>query len=555
MSSVVTLNDGNKLPLVGLGLWKIPNETASDQVYQAIKQGYRAFDGATDYGNEKEVGLGFKKAIDEGLVKREDLVVITKLWNTFHHPDNVVKNLNKNLEDLGVDYIDLYYIHFPIAQKFIPIEEQYPPHFGTKDYLEFEDVPILDTWRALEKLVEAGKIKSLGISNFSGALIQDLLRGAKIKPVALQIEHHPYLVQDRLVEYAQKQGIQVVAYSSFGPLSFVDLGQDLAKSTPPLFENDTILNIAKKHGKTPSQILLRWATQRGIAVIPKSSNPERLLQNLTVEDFDLTEGELKEISGLDKNLRFNDPYTWSGSGYKRLEKSRSHRIAWLLEELNLEYTLKLYHRAGGVLAPPELKKIFPLGKSPILELNYDNGSKPIILAESGHIINYLIENFDSEGKLTPSTPEGKQKVDYYLHFSEGTLGSHLTYVAVHNVGVSKAPFYVRPIISGFVGKLNELYGFKEIKACVEFLESELSKESKNNTSSSQEIFLVENKLTGADVILWFNIHILLESGRVEGLVRQDYPSLSKWLTQMNERKGLKDANEKIETLGEGEYPV
>lgn len=314
MSSIVTLNNGTKAPLVGLGLWKIPNEVAADQVYQAIKQGYRLFDGATDYGNEVEVGQGIKKALDEGIVKRDELVIVSKLWNSFHHPNNVVKNLDKNLKDLQLDYLDIYYIHFPIAQKFVPIEEKYPPAFGTGDKLEFEDVPILDTYRALEKLVDEGKIKSIGVSNFSGALLQDLLRGARIKPVALQIEHHPYLVQDRLIKYAQSQGILVVAYSSFGPLSFIELGSDVAKTTPPLFENKVIKDIASNHNKTPSQILLRWATQRGIAVIPKSSNKERLLQNLTVEGFDLTADELEKISSLDKGLRFNDPYSWNNQG-------------------------------------------------------------------------------------------------------------------------------------------------------------------------------------------------------------------------------------------------
>ncbi|ODQ60791.1 hypothetical protein WICANDRAFT_40273 [Wickerhamomyces anomalus NRRL Y-366-8] len=316
MSSVATLNNGLKYPLVGLGLWKIPNEVAAEQVYQAIKQGYRAFDGATDYGNEVEVGQGIKKALDEGLVKREELVIISKLWNTFHHPKNVPINLNKNLKDLQLDYIDLYYIHFPIATKFIPIESKYPPAFGfeNEEGFEFEDVPLLDTYRALEEQVKLGKIKSIGVSNFSGALLQDLLRGAKIKPVALQIEHHPYLVQDRLIQYAQSQKIQVVAYSSFGPLSFIELDSELAKTTPPLFENEVIKKIASNHNKTPSQILLRWATQRGIAVIPKSSNKERLLQNLTVENFDLTKDELKEILSLDKGLRFNDPWTWKNAG-------------------------------------------------------------------------------------------------------------------------------------------------------------------------------------------------------------------------------------------------
>lgn len=315
MSNCITLNNGVSMPQIGLGCWKIPNKVAAQQVYEAIKLGYRLFDGATDYGNEVEIGQGIKKAIDEGLVKRSDLFIISKLWNNFHHPNNVPINLKKNLEDLQLDYLDLYYIHFPIATKFIPIEEKYPPNFGLEGAtsFEFENVPLLDTYRALEKLVDQGLIKSLGVSNFSGALLQDLLRGARIKPVALQIEHHPYLTQERLVKYCANENIKVVAYSSFGPQSFIELGHEGAKKAKPLFEHEKILSIAKKHNKTPSEVLLRWATQRGLAVIPKSSNPERLLVNLKVNEFDLSDEEIADISSLNLNLRFNDPWTWLDS--------------------------------------------------------------------------------------------------------------------------------------------------------------------------------------------------------------------------------------------------
>lgn len=320
MSRVVALNNNLKMPLVGLGCWKIPNEVCATQVYEAIKIGYRLFDGAEDYGNEKEVGQGIRKAIDEGIVKREDLFVVSKLWNSFHHPKNVKLALKRTLDDMGLDYLDLFYIHFPLAFKFVPFEEKYPPglYTGAQDekngVLTQENVPILDTYRALEGLVDEGLIKSIGISNFSAALVMDLLRGCRIKPVALQIEHHPYLTQERLVKYVKSQGIQVVAYSSFGPQSFIEMGSDLAKTTPPLFENPTIVKIAKKYGKevTPSQVLLRWATQNDVAVIPKSSKKERLAKNLKIDNIvTLSEEDLKEISSLNKGIRFNDPYTWS----------------------------------------------------------------------------------------------------------------------------------------------------------------------------------------------------------------------------------------------------
>ncbi|RCK64783.1 NAD(P)H-dependent D-xylose reductase I,II [Candida viswanathii] len=311
-SPTIKLNSGYEMPLVGFGCWKVTNATAADQIYNAIKTGYRLFDGAEDYGNEKEVGEGINRAIKDGLVKREELFITSKLWNNFHDPKNVEVALNKTLSDLNLDYVDLFLIHFPIAFKFVPIEEKYPPGFycGDGDKFHYEDVPLLDTWKALEKLVDAGKIKSIGISNFTGALIYDLIRGATIKPAVLQIEHHPYLQQPKLIEYVQKQGIAITGYSSFGPQSFLELESKRALDTPTLFQHETIKSIADKHGKSPAQVLLRWATQRGIAVIPKSNSPDRLAQNLSVVDFDLTQEDLDEIAKLDIGLRFNDPWDW-----------------------------------------------------------------------------------------------------------------------------------------------------------------------------------------------------------------------------------------------------
>ncbi|CAI5759856.1 unnamed protein product [Candida verbasci] len=312
----IKLNSGHSMPQIGFGCWKLDESSASEQIYNAIKEGYRLFDGAEDYGNEKQVGQGIKKAIDEGLVKREELFIVSKLWNSYHDPKNVEIALDKTLSDLGLDYLDLFLIHFPISFKFVPIEEKYPPGFycGDGDNFHYENVPILNTWNALEKLVKAGKIKSIGISNFNGSLIYDLLRGIRsqggIEPSVLQIEHHPYLQQPRLIEYVQGQGIAVTAYSSFGPQSFIELESKKAKDTPTLFEHDTIKSIADKHGKSPAQVLLRWATQHGIAVIPKSNNPKRLGQNLNVNDFKLSDEDIKEIAKLDIGLRFNDPWDW-----------------------------------------------------------------------------------------------------------------------------------------------------------------------------------------------------------------------------------------------------
>ena len=159
----------------------------------------------------------------------------------------------------------------------------------------------------MEQLVDNGLCKSIGVSNFRGVLLMDLLRYAKVRPAALQIEHHPYLMQEGLVKYAQEEGIAVTAYSSFGPQSFLELDMQQAKDAPLLLEHPTIRKIADSNGKTPAQILLRWATQRNVAVIPKSNNKDRLAQNLDVLGFDLGEEDMKAIKAIDKGLRFNDP--------------------------------------------------------------------------------------------------------------------------------------------------------------------------------------------------------------------------------------------------------
>ena len=265
-----------------------------------------------DYGNETESGQGVARAIKDGLVKREELFLVSKLWNSFHDKERVEPICKKQLADWGIDYFDLYIVHFPISLKYVDPSVRYPPGWN---YDEKSFVPgtasIQDTWTAMEGLVNKGLAKSIGISNMNASLILDMLRYAKIAPATLQIEHHPYLTQEGLIDFAQKEKIAVTAYSSFGPQSFIELDMQKAKDTPLLFDNPTIKTIAEKHSKTPAQVLLRWATQRNIAVIPKSNNQARLAQNLDVTSFDMSKSELEEISGLNKNLRFNDPISVS----------------------------------------------------------------------------------------------------------------------------------------------------------------------------------------------------------------------------------------------------
>jgi len=307
----VKLSNGKEMPIVGFGLWKVDNATCADTVYNAIKTGYRLFDGACDYGNEKEVGDGIKKAIQDGLVKREELFIVSKLWNSFHDKERVKPICKKQLQDYGIDYFDLYVIHFPIALKYVDPSVKYPPSWTSEaDKVEFSKTPLADTYAAMEELYEEGLIKAIGVSNYNGALILDLTRYAKVLPQCLQIEHHPYLVQQDLLNLTKELGIAVTAYSSFGPASFVELDMTSAKNTALLFDQQDVQAIAKKHNKSPGQILLRWATQRGIAVIPKSNNPDRLAQNLDVCSFDLEKEDIEKISSLDKGLRFNNPLNY-----------------------------------------------------------------------------------------------------------------------------------------------------------------------------------------------------------------------------------------------------
>ncbi|KAF2456302.1 putative NAD(P)H-dependent D-xylose reductase xyl1 [Lineolata rhizophorae] len=302
----IKLNNGKEMPSVGLGLWKLDNDIAADTIYEAIKQGYRLFDGACDYGNEVECGQGVARAIKDGLVTREELFITSKLWNSFHDPERVVPICKKQLQDWGLDYFDLYLIHFPISLVYVDPSVRYPPGWEDADGNHtLGKASVESTYHAMEQVYEQGLAKSIGISNYNAALIIDLLAYAKIKPQVLQIEHHPYLVQQPLVDLCQKNGIAITAYSSFGPQSFLEL-MDKAGKVPLLFEHPLIKGLAAKYGKNEGQVLLRWATQRGLAVIPKSKNAGRLRSNIDL-NFDMTPEELAQVSSLDQGLRFNAP--------------------------------------------------------------------------------------------------------------------------------------------------------------------------------------------------------------------------------------------------------
>jgi len=298
------------MPRIGFGLWKIPKDICSNSVYKAINAGYRHLDSASDYGNEGEVGEGIKMALEDGLCKREDLWITSKLWNTYHHPDHVSQALEKTLKDLQLDYLDLYMIHFPISLKFVPFEERYPPEWfndpsSPDPKMIPSKIPLSDTWRAMELLKESGLVKHIGVCNYSSGLLHDLMNYCKIKPEVLQIESHPYLTQEKLIKLAQNYDLEVTAFSPLGSISYEELGG--AKEEESLIRNETIVSIAKELDITPAQLILSWALNRGTSLVVKSIDESRMKENLDVMNIKLEKATLDEISQLNINKRYNDP--------------------------------------------------------------------------------------------------------------------------------------------------------------------------------------------------------------------------------------------------------
>ncbi|KAH0944586.1 hypothetical protein HN011_000139 [Eciton burchellii] len=283
--------NGNEIPSFGLGTWKSKAGDVTQAVKDAIDIGYRHLDCAYIYGNEKEVGIAIEEKIADGTVKRDDLFVTSKLWNTYHKPDLVEPILKQTLANLGLDYVDLYLIHWPVGYK--EGENLFPT--TSEGTIALSDVDYVDTWKAMEDVLSKGLAKNIGISNFNSEQITRLLENAKIKPVTNQIECHPYLTQKKLSDFCKEKNILITAYS---PLGSPD--RPWAKpDDPKLLEDNKLIQLGQKYNKTPAQILIRYQLDRGHVVIPKSVTKSRIAQNSEVFDFKLSAEDIAYIDTFD----------------------------------------------------------------------------------------------------------------------------------------------------------------------------------------------------------------------------------------------------------------
>lgn len=266
LQDTTTLANGVKMPWLGLGVFKVEEgQEVENSVYWALKHGYRSIDTAAVYGNEKGVGEGIKKGMEAFSLSREDLFITSKVWNSDLGYEETLAAYEASLEKLGLEYLDLYLIHWPVEGKY------------------------KDAWRAMEKLYKDGKVKAIGVSNFHIHHLEDLMKDAEVKPMVDQVECHPQLTQRELKAFCDEQGIQMEAWS---PLA---QGQ--------LLDNPVLKEIAERHNKSVAQVILRWDLQYGIVTIPKSIKEHRIIENADVFDFELSDEEMNRIFELNQDQR------------------------------------------------------------------------------------------------------------------------------------------------------------------------------------------------------------------------------------------------------------
>ncbi|KAH8307312.1 hypothetical protein KR044_009966 [Drosophila immigrans] len=282
LAPTVKLNNGREMPMLGLGTFASQNKEGEVSIKHAIDIGYRHLDTAYFYHNEPEVGQSIRDKIAEDVVKREDIFLVTKLWNIHHEPERVEGACRKQLANLGLDYIDLYLMHLPVGYKFINDETVLPK--AEDDSLLLSDVDYLDTYKAMEKLVKSGLVRSLGVSNFNSEQLKRVLDNCEIKPVTNQVECSPIINQKKLIEFCKKHDVTVTAYAPLARPKPEELKPDFMFSPK-------VKEIADKYNKTTMQVALRYLIENGAIPIPKSSNPKRISENIDIFDFALTDEE------------------------------------------------------------------------------------------------------------------------------------------------------------------------------------------------------------------------------------------------------------------------
>ena len=295
------------MPPIGLGTWKSAPDEVGAAVEAALRLGYRHVDCAAIYGNEAEVGAALERSFADGVVRRDDLWITSKLWNDHHRPEDVAQGLERTLSELGLAYLDLYLIHWPVVHRpGVRVPET------AEDFVALDDLPLTETWRGMEAQVDAGRTRHIGLSNCSVPKLRSVLESARIAPYANQVELHPYLQQRELLEYCQDHDVVVTAYSPLGSPDRPDTMK--AEDEPVLLADPVVLEIARAHEASPAQVVLAWALARGTTVLPKTVRPQRLRENLAAAELALTADERVRLDALDRARRYVDGRFWEREG-------------------------------------------------------------------------------------------------------------------------------------------------------------------------------------------------------------------------------------------------
>lgn len=292
----LTLNDGNRMPMIGLGTWNAQGKELKDAVKAAIYSGYRHIDTASNYRNEHLVGEAINECIRENVIKREDLFVTTKLWNNSHSRASVPHALNKSLRALDLTYVDLYLIHYPIGYQ----EGDILSPMDAGGQVITSDVDYVETWLGMEDVRRFGLTKSIGVSNFNEEQLSRILSSCSIAPAMNQVECHPYLSQARLIDFCRSHNIELTAYSPLGSPGRIDPNLQ----EPYLIEDPVVTALARKYQRPAAHILIRYQLQRNVVVIPKAIQESHIKSNLDALRFELSQNDMRKLEALNRNHRF-----------------------------------------------------------------------------------------------------------------------------------------------------------------------------------------------------------------------------------------------------------